>query len=474
MRTIRNIFLRLLAITLLPHCCLAFYANFRTSGLCDFQGYRAVGSKAKSVPKLESKNIKSERMAITAIVGYAGHGTEIAHEVLDGVSKVAKVMPCPKLGASLGIVSAAFDAFAGISELTPDDIYDATDVVIERLTKEIDDRFQLIQEYVDHKVISSKKDLLTRILKSLTLQWRGCAEDHLKQEDGLRCQRFLANEIGDRYHEFLIFIDEMDGWKNINFFDLDFNILHLEALLFVSRDYINLGIKVYQTVVNEYSEYGNDKSRKQYYLKYLEDLKAFTHRSVKYIEKAYFWIRKFHKTDGSKYCQQSFRAGGLKDKHVSKFLWWKTVKSREMETACVMNRAYKPVTECRYNVEMLNDLWARRSNERKRDKNPRVMRKFGKIYERTHGPIGSNKYDDFAKYVGKNYLLQKAEDYYGWHNNVVENFWYKHLTSIIPTWKKTIENAKSSIKIATAPKVVYYKPKCDSNSPPECWRGSRG
>ncbi|XP_032221545.2 uncharacterized protein LOC5520671 isoform X1 [Nematostella vectensis] len=228
----------------------------------------------QQITPVESPVCKGFNTALSDLFGL-GSGTSAnaaaALTAVDGIKGLTKVATAA--AKSFGVFGAAFGFVASLTAPSPDDILKKVNDAFEKITAEMNHRFEQIKEYVDQQVISSDVEDLNRDYRALATQWKNCLTDRRL----LQCQRQVLRRMeAEGTEKFMI--KEFKSKSEVSY---PYDTKKLEASLIVFRDFASTHLYALRTAadclnVDDPSASAEEMAeRKQDLRDTLEDIKEY-------------------------------------------------------------------------------------------------------------------------------------------------------------------------------------------------------
>merc|ERR1711910_58477 len=390
----------------------AFYIRKDRISNCDYRGY-IPGGKVTSVGKIKAPVATLAKNGIAAVLGPASQASTLAMHSLNTAKAVLGVFEkvAPTLGPVLGVFGAATGIFKSLTEVKPKDILDAANTAMGTLTKDINDKIERMQGYVDSRVITLEKNLIQREYQVAFNLWTGCAQEATVELSN-ECQREAFATLSANRPKFAVFAQKLGSNAPLT----GFEARELEAYLVPFRDYAYLILMMLKPLVKTYAT-DHSSAGRHHLRRYEETLKSQTEFFIKYSTQAVKAILDAHNGKGGNgVCQQSVDCGPLKK--IKEGGWFKVWTASSAKCTCVIEDGTKQLCT----VDM-------------------TFRKDGKIvrgYLRYDYRNCRNDDQAAREFTGR-VLVPEAVKYQKLNQEIASAYWQKELLDFIPVWKKAEE-----------------------------------
>ena len=391
-------------------------------GTCKYKGY-VPGGKKINISPIVAPTAKLEVNILSKVAGLSGKAaTGVMHAIKFG-NILANV--APKLGPALGMIGVALSVVSEFTKPTAADILKATNKAIEKLTKEVNQKFVEMTEYVDREILSVTKERMDVEYKHMFTLWSNCINE-VTAARVLECQEDAAKYIRSGHPKFLVFEDELKLYSQSNPPSGN-DIKKMELTLIPAREYATLDIMQLQVLVDTYRDKNKTTIELALYKKYLRELIKDTELFVNYMEDTINIVIAGH--------------GGTTPTLTLKDICSET---KECSKGCLKEGRWWGYTACWGKCSCLLDNTLLKSEECTKHITVRADGK--KIYTEMDLPNSSEK-DAAENYAGS--LLKSAARRF--RNDMVKdvkNYWESEILSVLPTWRQILQKAKNDTESA--------------------------
>eukprot|EP00794_Sanderia_malayensis_P008847 gene8847-9795_t len=414
--------------------------DYALDGDCKYTGY-VPGGGLPNIKPITAPVATMPASAIAKIAGLGSKSTALAmhsSNMLKALEKGGKVFLsiAPKLAASLGIFGAALGFVSAFTKPSPQDILDQANKAIAQLTKDVNDRLDKMKGYVDTRVITLEKELMTKEYRTMFNFFGSCVKE-FSTKDVNKCMRQAEKTTSSSSPKFMVLDASMSQYnpyipeKSVNrpYFEKNggapsyYDTKRIEAGLVTFKDYANLHLMIISTLVNTYKG-DMSKEGKHYYQLYLKEQKTAAEKYSKYAKWAYKWvkIRNYEEDINGKfkrYCSKPkvIREGG-----------WPGVQTQQQSHCWVECSGLRK--RCKYRISI------------------RVDGKTPSSYQRMYFP-GVHSYFSAAKYHGKGFGDKTCQEIQNGLKHDITTYWDGILMNNVKVWDEIA--AKVTPELAKLP-----------------------
>jgi len=276
-----------------------FYWKIRaegTHGVCAFNGFKPGGGKV-SITKIKAPVAELENKLLGTLFNrgsrffLAGRATAAAAKEIKVIADIAKNLG--KVAAVMGVIGQAFGVLSDIASNNVQDVVNAVNKALEKLTQEINDKLEDMKGYVDQQVLDLEMRLYTREYKTEWSSFARCASFR-KEKDQIVCLRDTERNSFKKFAKFAIHYDKVTKHQYLSINEL--KSLELNAPMF--RNYAVLRILTLKALMTVYED--EDKAEYKYYAGVLRrDIDRFS----LYADKAFVMTKLGHISGSS--CQET-------------------------------------------------------------------------------------------------------------------------------------------------------------------------
>jgi len=427
-------FLRLIYVVILHVCLVAGgRRGARTSvgventspfGQCSYQGYRP-GGDVTTIATIQPPTL--ELKTVSNVVEGTNKALEIAPAVLEVAAVASKTVAAvaPTLGPVLGIFGALFGAITSGMELTPEEVAQATDRAMAKLTNDINNNLDKLQGYVDSTIVTTEKNLITREYMTAFRMWSSCVVEPSKERSN-ECQRDAYRYLSASRPKYAVFSQEVQANTLTGL-----QTREVEVYLLLYRDYVNLLIMELKPLIMTYCDGSQERSAEDKIdcRNYCNALKAEITYAKTYTEDAIRDIIAYHRkgactatdrcsmTTGRRYRWEEFPVG--KFSMQRRKVWYDIAVGN---CQCTMDYGTRQICQMTVNID--------------------TNGKFN--YPTYQNPSIDMASDSaVANAYGKNKLQQSANAYQAKDVEIVTAYWQKEVLDFVPLWDKAYEFAAS-------------------------------
>ncbi|XP_065652414.1 uncharacterized protein LOC136079806 [Hydra vulgaris] len=345
------------------------------------------------------------------------------------ISKLSKVSRC------LGMFGFAFGILNDITTPSPDDIMEATNTAIKKLTNEINDKFTDMKDYVDNSILDLKRDLVEKKYLVYENMFKICGQQFEKDQN--TCVERMFVDIESNYHSFRPKISEIDRWSNSNKPAIKV-VKEIEASFELHRMYCTLFLKVGGVLFQSYED---DKSEEGqfYYAKYAKSLREGAKACIKYTEVGYQWILDIHLSRNN--CDETLTCA---DPEPIKEGWLGVHTTDLYHCSCVYDGAQKGTEVCYHKLGLRYD-----------GKNP--GREWKMMPNKKQQTDASRA--EVAKRYARSLLKAGERQFLAKEKEVIEEYWNVNVISQIPIWEAIAEKFDQIINDLPPVTTTYSKKK---------------
>jgi hypothetical protein len=382
---------------------------------CEYRGYIPGGS-VTSVGKIEAPVAKLAKSGIASVLGPASQASTLAMHSLNTVKAIMNVFTkvAPKLGPVLGVFGAVTGIFKGLTEVKPKDIMGAVNQAMGELTKDINDKMERMEGYVDSKIITLEKNLIQREYRVAFNLWTGCARE-ASVELSNECQREAYSTLSANRPKFAVFAQKLFADDENKFPITSFEARELEAYLPAFREYANLLLMMLKPLIETYAEDDSEVGKRHYerYSEALTDQAQWFAKYSKRAVKAILWSHIGPGRDGV--CRDTVDCGPAK---TIKEGFFKKHTADGSQCTCIIEEGTK-------------QAGTRKMTFRKDGKHPSgyISYNYGNC----------NEYTCAAKEYTTRVLVPESKKYVKKNHKVALAYWRKELLDFIPVWRDAVE-----------------------------------
>jgi len=385
---------------------------------CDYRGY-VPGGKVKDVGKIDFPVAKLAKSGIASVLGPVSQASTLAMHSLNTIKAITGAFEkiAPTLGPMLGVFGAATGIFKSLTEPKPKDILNACNAAMGTLTKDMNDKIERMEGYVDSQIITVEKNLIQREYQTCFNLWTACV-DEASPELSNECQREAYATLSAKRPKFAVFASKIMGKTALS----GFEARELEAYLVPFRDYANLVLMMLKPLVETYSKV-NTAEGKRHYDRYSKALKTQSEFYEKYATLAVEAILKVHNGKGGYgVCQKSLDCGPIKE---IKEGFWNTHTANSGRCNVIIEDGTKQ--SCQVSMTI-----------RKDGKKPSNYYVFN--YP------NANSDAEGAREYSSRILLPECRKYQIINSKIAKAYWQGELLDFIPVWKKTKDIGKRGVR----------------------------
>jgi hypothetical protein len=414
--------LQLLSVVVLAYCALSegnlFTIRKDKIWDCDYKGY-VPGGKVKDVGKIDFPVAKMSKSGIASVLGPTSQASTLAMHSLNTIKAITGAFKniAPTLGPMLGVFGAVTGVFKSLTEPKPQDILNACNAAMGTLTKDMNDKIERMEGYVDSQIITVEKNLIQREYKASFRMWTECVHE-VTRDLSNECQREAYATLSANRPKFAVFASKVMSTGLLS----GFEARELEAYLVPFRDYANLVLMMLKPLVEMYAK---DKTTigKRHYERYSKDLKNQAEFFEKYASAAYKAILKVHNGEGGYgVCRKTLDCGPIK---VIKEGFFNTHTANSARCNTVIEDGTKQMCQIAMTIRKDHQVPA----------NYYVFK-----YPRCHSDAEGAK-----EYAGR-LLLPECKKYQTKNAQIMQAYWKGELLDFIPVWKMVKDIVKPSAR----------------------------
>lgn len=386
-----------------------------SKGECTYTGYIPGGKKVNIEP-ITAPTAKLEGGILSKIAGVGARGTALAmHSVnaLKAFEKVSKTFMAlaPKLASSLGVFGAALGMITEFTKPSAQDIINACNKAINKLTEEVNARFTDMKDYVAQEILKSVIERVDVEYKHMFTMWSQCIDEH-STERIIECQEDSARYIRSGYGKFLLFKDDF-AMKKI---PTGSEVKKMELTFLPFREYVILDVMQIQTLADTYSDASLKDAaiiRRKYLTQLSTDIKMF----IDYANNMYKAILDAHTTRALALCKSTKKCSSKCIKEYGS--WW--INICYCNCKCLFDPTILATKECMRKVTVRAD-------------GKKVYPKQSLPVNLGYGPVGEYfAWEKLLKPSQEKYATAMATD--------VENYWKGEILNLIPILQEIKDKA---------------------------------
>jgi len=382
---------------------------------CDYKGY-VPGGKVKEVGKISFPVAKMAKSGIASVLGPTSQASTLAMHSLNTIKAVTGAFEkiAPTLGPMLGVFGAVTGIFKTLTEPKPQDILNAVNGAMGTLTKDMNDKIERMEGYVDSQIITVEKNLIQREYQTCFNLWTSCV-DEASVELSNECQREAYATLSARRPKFAVFASKVLTKGAVV---TGFEARELEAYLVPFRDYANLVLMMLKPLVQTYAKVNTEEGRR-HYERYSKALKTQSVFFEKYSKAAVDAILKVHNgKGGSGVCSDTLDCGPIKE---IKEGFWNAHTANSARCNVIIEDGTKQMCQVAMTI-------------RKDGKRP------SKYYSFNY-PNANSDEAGAKEYAGR-ILIPECQKYQHLNSKVAQAYWKGELLDFIPVWQKTKDIVK--------------------------------
>ena len=214
-----------------------------TEGYCKFKKdeYLPIGGSVTKLGRLDVPKLQSDILnKVASVSGKVGrgvnsgmHGINLVKNVFGVVLPTAFIKAAPILASILGVIGAAMSIQVAENDKSKARMLEYTQIALERLSSQVDKKFDNMQEYFESNLIKSNvettRDELDEIFESFIL----CA-DRKGDAEINDCNNKQAFAMISKRAKFLFLDTEFEARSDLSVID----VKKLEATLPITREYV--------------------------------------------------------------------------------------------------------------------------------------------------------------------------------------------------------------------------------------------
>ena len=203
----KGVFILLIAVTSI-HCKVFLAHRAPKTGTCNYKGY-VPGGHGPSIKRITSPEAKLQEQQMSMFAFKDPTAKKIKTQSEKYYNQLTAIFGdiCPQVGVGLGLLGLATmiekDA-TNTNTPTHADVVKAVNKAFDQFTKDINERFDRMEHYVNHQIMKSERDLVNVKLRAIFKKWEDCLDERTKN-GAIDCQIHATRDMRGETCNFFLF-----------------------------------------------------------------------------------------------------------------------------------------------------------------------------------------------------------------------------------------------------------------------------